>query len=73
MEEGLDILRDLAPGVNLGASGDALPFPAALCDAPIRDYLGDYGSVPLDAGITGTFAAFKDLLATGQLSPDGIE
>ena len=54
-------------------SGDELPFPADLCDAPIRDYLGDYGSVPLDAGIEGTFAAFKDLLAKGRLSPDGIE
>ena len=73
VEESLDILRELAPGVNLGVSGDALPFPADLSDAPIRDYLGDYGSVPLDAGIEGTFAAFQDLLAKGQLSPDSIE
>ena len=73
VEESLDILRELAPGVNLGVSGDELPFPADLSNTPLRDYLGDYGSVPLDAGIKGTFAAFKDLLAAGQLSPDGIE
>jgi hypothetical protein len=68
----LDIIRELAPGARLDVKGDPLPFPADLSDAPIRDYLGDYGPVPLEEGIEATYAAFRRLLAAGALSPAAV-
>jgi nucleoside-diphosphate-sugar epimerase len=68
----LDIVRALAPGAQLDIAGDPLPFPADLSDEPIRQYLGDYGPVPLEEGIQATYTAFKRLLAAGALSPDAI-
>jgi hypothetical protein len=38
--------------------------------APIRNYLGDYGPVPLEDGIRATYDAFKDLLDRESLQPD---
>jgi nucleoside-diphosphate-sugar epimerase len=67
--EWLDIVRALAPGAQLEVAGGPLPFPADLPDEPIREYLGDYGPVPLEEGIEETYAAFRRLLATGALSP----
>jgi nucleoside-diphosphate-sugar epimerase len=68
----LDIVRALAPGVQLEVAGDPLPFPADLSDEPIRDFLGDYGPVPLEEGIGETYAAFKRLLAAGALTPEAV-
>jgi nucleoside-diphosphate-sugar epimerase len=68
----LEIIRGLAPGAQLQIAGDPLPFPADLSDAPIRQYLGDYGPVPLDEGIEETLAAFKRLLTVGALSPEAV-
>jgi nucleoside-diphosphate-sugar epimerase len=68
----LDIVRALAPGAQLNVAGDPLPFPADLSDEPIRQYLGDYGPVPLEEGIEETYAAFRRLLAAGALSPEAV-
>jgi hypothetical protein len=70
--EWLAIVRALAPGARLDIAGDPLPFPADLPDEPIRDYLGDYGPVPLDEGIEETYHAFRRLLAAGALSPQAV-
>jgi nucleoside-diphosphate-sugar epimerase len=70
--EWLDIVRALAPGAQLEVAGDPLPFPADLSDEPIREYLGDYGPVPLEDGIEETYVAFRRLLATGALSPQAV-
>ena len=70
--EWLDILRAIAPGAELAMDGAALPFPADLSDAPIERYLGDYGPVPLEDGIRGTYDAFRQLLARRVLSPDAV-
>ena len=70
--EWLDIVRALTPGAQLDVAGDPLPFPADLSDGPIREYLGDYGPVPLEEGIEETYAAFKRLLAAGALSPQAV-
>jgi nucleoside-diphosphate-sugar epimerase len=66
--EWLEILRALAPGADLRMEGAELPFPADLSDAPVRSYLGDYGTVPLTDGIRATYDAFKDLLDRDPLS-----
>jgi len=49
-----------------------LPFPMNLSDEPVRAYLGNYGSVPLEAGIKSTYDAFRVLLQRGLLSPSNV-
>jgi hypothetical protein len=39
-----------------------------LPDEPLRAYLGDYGSMPLDEGIRETYDDFHSLLARGLLA-----
>lgn len=68
VEGSLSLVARLAPGARIDCSGAPLPFPMALSDQPVRALLGDYGSVPLEAGIRATFDAFRDLLARGKLS-----
>ena len=68
----LDLLREIAPGARLDMTGAELPFPADLSDAEVQSYLGDYGPVPLDLGIRATYDAFRQLLATGALSPGAV-
>ena len=68
----LDIVRALAPGAQLDSEGEPLPFPADLPDAPIRQFLGDYGPVALEDGIEETYDAFRRLLAAGALSPKAV-
>jgi nucleoside-diphosphate-sugar epimerase len=70
--EWLEIVRALAPGAQLDIEGEPLPFPADLPDEPIRQYLGDYGPVPLEDGIEETYDAFRRLLAAGVLSPKSV-
>ena len=68
--EWLELLRAIAPGAALSMDGAEMPVPADLSDAPIRNYLGDYGPVPLADGIRATYDAFKALLDRGSLQPD---
>jgi nucleoside-diphosphate-sugar epimerase len=68
----LDLLRQIAPAAELSMDGAELPFPADLSDDPIQSYLGDYGPVPLEAGVRATYDSFKTLLAKGALSPDAV-
>ena len=72
VEASLEVLKRVAPGAKVTCSGQALPFPMDLADAPVHAYLGDYGSVPLDSGIRGTLEAFKALLAQGLLKPESV-
>lgn len=72
VENWLAMLRELTPSAALEAAGEALPFPADLSDDPVRAYLGEYGAVPLEAGIKETFEAFKRLLDRGLLSASAI-
>jgi nucleoside-diphosphate-sugar epimerase len=70
VEDSVALLKKIAPSAAVTFSGSALPFPMDLSDAPVRNYLGNYGTVPLEAGIRGTLAAFQDLLARGLLKPE---
>ncbi len=67
VEKSLEILRRVAPGNGVTAAGSPLPFPMNLPDAPLRNYLGDYGQVPLEEGIAETYQMFRSLLAKGLL------
>jgi hypothetical protein len=68
VEEGLEILRQLSPASGITSSGQPLAFPMHLPDTPLREYLGDYGEMPLAEGIRATYAAFRALLECGLLS-----
>lgn len=68
VEEGLAILRKLAPAAGIASSGQPLAFPMHLPDSPLRDYLGDYGEMPLAEGIRTTYAAFRVLLERGLVA-----
>ncbi len=68
VEEGLRILKKLAPSAAITASGQPLAFPMHLPDQPLRDFLGDYGEMPLAEGIRETYEAFRSLIRRGMLS-----
>jgi nucleoside-diphosphate-sugar epimerase len=72
VEDSLGLLKRVAPEAQVSWSGDALPFPMNLSDEPVRGYLGNYGSVPLEAGIKSTYDAFRSLLQRGQLSASNV-
>ncbi|HYS74892.1 MAG TPA: SDR family oxidoreductase [Burkholderiales bacterium] len=68
VEEGLRILKQLAPSAAVTSSGQPLAFPMHLPDEPLRSYLGDYGRIPLAEGIHETYEAFRSLIGRGMLS-----
>jgi nucleoside-diphosphate-sugar epimerase len=72
VEESMELLKKVAPASNITASGAALPFPMALSDEPLRAFLGDYGQMPLEEGITQTHNVFRSLLDKGLISADSI-
>ena len=72
VEAGLDVIRALAPDAVLDAAGEPLPFPADLSDGPIRDHLGDFGSISIEDGTAETYRALKALLDEGKISPAGV-
>jgi len=72
VEQSLELIGRIAPGNQVSFSGEALPFPMDLSDEPVRGYLGNYGSVPIEAGIKGTYEAFRDLLQRGLLKPENV-
>src|SRR6267142_1159116 len=68
VEEGLSILRQLAPSAAITSSGQPLAFPMHLPDEPLRAHLGDYGNMPLDEGIRETYETFRSLIGRGMLA-----
>ena len=68
VEHWVKLLHQAQPEVRINVEGAALPFPGDLSDKPLRDFLGDYGTIDLEFGIRETFSAFKDLLARGIIS-----
>jgi nucleoside-diphosphate-sugar epimerase len=72
VEESLGLLKRIAPDAQVSAAGEPLPFPMDLSDAPVRAGLGDYGSMPLEQGIRGTYQAFCSLLQRGLVKAESI-
>jgi nucleoside-diphosphate-sugar epimerase len=68
VEEGLRILKELAPAAAITCTGQPLAFPMHLPDTPLREFLGDYGEMPLADGIRQTFDAFRSLLKRGLVA-----
>jgi len=72
VEDSMQMLKKIAPQAQITLSGEPLPFPMNLSDEPVRGYLGNYGSVPIEQGIKGTYEAFGALLERGLLKADSI-
>lgn len=73
VEQSVELIRKVAPSSQIQISGEALPFPMALSDQPVRSFLGDYGSIDVEDGIRRTYEAFQSLLAKGLLSTHNIQ
>lgn len=72
VEHSVELIRKVAPAAQIAVSGEALPFPMALSDQPVRNHLGDYGTVEIEEGIRRTYEMFQSLLAKGMVSADNI-
>ena len=70
VEDALAVVRRLAPGARVSASGDPIPFPMEDRDALLRAHVGDYGSISVEDGTAETFRAFQVLLQDGRVSAD---
>ncbi len=73
VEESLELIKKIAPRSRIRASGQALPFPMDLSDAPLRSFLGDYGQVGLQDGIADTFSMFRSLLDKDLIKADNLD
>jgi nucleoside-diphosphate-sugar epimerase len=67
VEEGVAILKKLAPQAKVTVSGVPLAFPMHLPDTPLREFLGDYGTATLAEGIRETYDAFRALIETSRI------
>ena len=72
VEDSVAVIKKIAPDAAISFAGSPLPFPMDLSDQPVRSYLGNYGSVPVDEGIRGTYEAFRSLLADHRLSAERL-
>ncbi len=66
IEDGLSIIKDIAPDADVSCTGESIPFPPDLDDKPLRDDIGNYPSISIEEGINDTFKAFKILKAEGR-------
>ncbi len=72
VEDGLAILKRLAPESRVEVSGEALAFPMDKADDPLANFVGDYGRIALADGVKATYESFRALLADGRLSAANI-
>ena len=73
VEASLQILKTVAPKSLIRANGPPLPFPMNLSDAPLRAFLGNYGEVPMEKGISETYSMFRSLLEKGLIQADKLD
>ena len=72
VEEGMAILKTIAPNAKIGIKGEPLAFPMDKSDEPLKAFIGDYGQMPLAQGIEATYKAFAQLLKDKRLSASAI-
>lgn len=69
LEDGLAIVKEMAPDAEISCDGPEFPFPADLDEQALRDFVPDYPSISLREGVVDTFNGFAALKAAGRL-PD---
>jgi len=73
VEEGVRILKQIAPDANIEVAGQPIGFPMDRSDDPLRECVGNYGSVSLEEGIRDAYETFKRLLAAGKISAERLD
>ena len=73
VEEGVRILKRIAPDASVEVAGQPIAFPMDRSDDPLLDYVGDYGRIPLEDGIRDAYESFKRLLAAGKISAEKLD
>jgi len=73
VEEGVRILKRIAPAAAIDVVGQPIAFPMDRSDNPLMDYVGDYGRVPLEDGIRDAYESFRRLLAAGKVSAEKLD
>jgi len=67
VENGVAMLKEVAPEANISCTGTSFPFPPDLEDGPLRSHVPDYPSVSIKDGIKQTYDAFVQLHNDGRL------
>ena len=67
LEDGLAIVKELAPDAEVSCSGPEFPFPADLDESALRAFVPEYPSISLTEGVRDTFNGFAALKAEGRL------
>ena len=67
LEDGLAIVKELAPDAEVSCSGPEFPFPADLDESELRAFVPEYPSISLNEGVRDTFDGFAALKAEGRL------
>lgn len=71
VQEGVNILKALAPEASITITGEPLAFPMDHSDDPLKAYIGDYGQVSLQQGIQATYERFCQLHAEKKIQFQG--
>ena len=67
VEEVVADIRARVPAAEVFCTGDALPFPAELPDAPLRAHIGEYRQYTFDEGLDETLDIFNRRLREGRI------
>lgn len=67
VEDGINILKNLAPNVRISSAGAPFPFPPDLDETKTHANLPDYKRISVEDGIASTYRAFCQLAAEDRL------
>ncbi len=72
MTEVVDLIRAAAPGAEVEAGEESLPFAVAVDPEAARGRLGPLPRTPLREGVATTIATFRSAIGEGRLDPGSI-
>ena len=67
LENGLAIVKEMAPEAKVSCEGPEFPFPADLDESDLRAFVPDYPAISLREGVMDTYNGFAALKADGRL------
>ena len=67
LEDGLAIVKEMAPEAKISCEGPEFPFPADLDESDLRAFVPDYPAISLREGVMDTYNGFAALKAKGRL------
>ena len=67
LEDGLAIVKEMAPEAKISCEGSEFPFPADLDESDLRAFVPDYPAISLREGVMDTYNGFAALKADGRL------